>query len=56
MLHSDGRVFEANRRFAEMLGCTVEETRSLHVWDWDQDWPRERVLEAIRALGPEGVL
>jgi len=54
VLDQNGKVFEANRRFAEMLGYSAEEIRQLHVWDWDRDWPRERVLETIRALGPEG--
>ncbi len=54
VLDQQGKVFEANRQFAEMLGYTSDEVRQLHVWDWDRDWPRERVLEAIRALGPDG--
>ena len=54
VLDQAGKVLEANRRFAEMLGYTAEEVRQLHVWDWDRDWSPERVLEAIRLLGPEG--
>lgn len=54
VLDQNGKVFEANRRFAEMLGYNAEEIGQLHVWDWDRDWPRERVLEAIRVLGPGG--
>jgi PAS domain S-box-containing protein len=54
ILDHQGKVFEANRRFGEMLGYTAEEFEHLHVWDWDRDWPRERVLEAIRTIGPAG--
>jgi len=54
VLNEHGGVVEANRRFAESLGYTVEEVTNLHVWDWNRDWPRERVLAAIRDLGPEG--
>lgn len=54
VLNRDGKVVEANRRFAEMLGYTAAEVMELHVWDWDRSWPREKVLEAIRGLGPEG--
>ncbi len=53
-LDSEGRVVEANQRFAESLGYTAEEIQALHVWDWDRDWPRDRVLQSIRELGPEG--
>ena len=35
ILDESGKVFEANRRFAEMLGYTPEEARELSVWDWD---------------------
>jgi PAS domain S-box-containing protein len=54
VLNPEGGVFEANRRFAEMLGYTMEEVRELHVWDWDRQWTREQALSAIQALGPEG--
>jgi len=47
LLDSRGRVREANRRFADMLGYTQEEVQHLHVWDWDTQWTREQLLEAI---------
>lgn len=34
-------VIEANAAFADMLGYSFEELRTLHVWDWDAQWPRE---------------
>jgi len=53
-LDSDGRVYEANRRFAEMLGYTPEEMRELHVWDWDTRIEREQLLEMIRKIDAAG--
>ncbi|MEJ2740826.1 MAG: PAS domain S-box protein, partial [Dehalococcoidia bacterium] len=35
ILDQNGKVFEANQRFAEMLGYSLEEVQQLHVWDWD---------------------
>ncbi|MDW7980845.1 MAG: PAS domain S-box protein [Verrucomicrobiales bacterium] len=49
-----GKVFEANRKFAQMLGYTPEEVRQLHVWDWDAQWPQERLLEMIGAVDSSG--
>jgi len=54
VLDWNGKVFEANRRYAEMLGYTPDELRQLHVWDWDTRWTREQLLEKIRALGSRG--
>jgi PAS domain S-box-containing protein len=54
VLSGDGRVYEANRRFAEMLGYTPEEAAELQVSDWDPAWSPERAAEALRTLGPEG--
>ena len=47
-------MYEANRRFAEMLGYTPEEARELHVWDWEFQYPREQVAEMLASVGPEG--
>ena len=54
VLDQQGRVFEANRHFAEMLGYSVDEVHQLCVWDWNVPLTREQLLEAIRILGPEG--
>jgi len=53
-LDESGRVYEANRRFAEMLGYAPEEIQKLHVWDWDDQFSREQILEMIRTISPEG--
>jgi PAS domain S-box-containing protein len=54
ILDEKGEVYEANRRFAEMLGYTLEEAQKLSVWDWEADFPREQVAEMIASIGPEG--
>jgi PAS domain S-box-containing protein len=54
VLDEKGKVYEANQRFAEMLGYTPEEVRELHVWDWEAEFPHERVAEMIESIGPEG--
>jgi PAS domain S-box-containing protein len=54
ILDNNGKVYETNQRFAEMLGYTPEETTKLHVWDWEYLYPRERVLEMIRTVDEAG--
>jgi PAS domain S-box-containing protein len=54
ILDQNGKVFEANQQFAEMLGYTPEEVAQLDVWDWEYLYPRERVLEMIRTVDEAG--
>jgi PAS domain S-box-containing protein len=54
VLDQTGKVFEANQRYAQMLGYSVEEVRELHVWDWDAQWTREELLEQIRLVDATG--
>ena len=54
VLDQDGKVYEANQRFAEMLGYSPEEIRNLHVWDWEFQYPREQVQEMIRSVDETG--
>jgi len=54
ILDEKGGVYEANRRFAEMLGYTPEEVRELHLWDWDAHFKREQLDEMVASVGPEG--
>ncbi|TQD23897.1 PAS domain S-box protein [Methanolobus vulcani] len=37
----NGEVLEANRKFADMLGYSLEEVLQLHVWDWATQWTQE---------------
>jgi PAS domain S-box-containing protein len=55
VLDEDARVVEANKRFAEMLGYTSEEVRELHTWDWDKNFPPEKLLEMGRAVDEKGL-
>jgi len=54
ILDREGRVYESNQRFADMLGYTIEEVRQLNVFDWEYLYPRERVLEMIRTVDEAG--
>jgi PAS domain S-box-containing protein len=54
ILDQDGKVFEANQRFADMLGYTPEEARELYMWDWDTQWTREQLLEMVRTVDAAG--
>jgi diguanylate cyclase (GGDEF)-like protein/PAS domain S-box-containing protein len=48
VLDQHGKVCQANKQFAHMLGSTVEETQHTHVWDWDIQWEKERILEVLQ--------
>jgi PAS domain S-box-containing protein len=55
VLDEDARVVEANRRFAEMLGYNPQEVLKLHTWDWDKNFPPEKLLEMGRAVDEKGL-
>jgi two-component system sensor histidine kinase/response regulator len=54
ILDMNGKVYEANQRFAEMLGYSPKEVAQLHMWDWDTQWPREHLLEMVRSVDAAG--
>ncbi len=54
ILDEDGKVHEANRRFTEMIGYSHEETLKLNVWDWEFQYPPEKVKEMISTVTEEG--
>ncbi|MFP5212352.1 MAG: PAS domain S-box protein, partial [Acidobacteriota bacterium] len=54
ILDQTGKVYEANRAFAEMLGYSMEEMAQLYVWDWEAVMPREELKEAIRLISDAG--
>ena len=54
ILDEKGKVYEANQKFAEMLGYTYEEAQELHVWDWEFQYPRQQVAEMIRTVDETG--
>ncbi len=54
VLDRTGKVWEANRRFADMLGYSPEEVSALSVWDWDAQWSREELRAMVAQVGTEG--
>lgn len=54
VLDENGKVFEANQRFADMLGYSSEEVLQLHVWDWDAQWTQGHLLEMHRNVDEKG--
>ena len=54
IIDEKGSVYEANQRFAEMLGYTHKEVLKLNVWDWDAHFKPEQIDEMLASVGPEG--
>jgi len=54
ILDQNGKVYEANKRYAEILGYSLEEMHQLHVWDWDIVFTREQLIEMIREVDDSG--
>lgn len=54
VLDQNGKVYEANQRFTDMLGYTPEEMLKLHVWDWESIATREDVMEMMRTVDETG--
>ncbi|PKG32304.1 PAS domain S-box protein, partial [Methanoregula sp.] len=53
-LDQDGKVFEANQRFADMLGYTSEEMKDLYVWDWEAVATKEQLEGMISSVDEGG--
>jgi PAS domain S-box-containing protein len=54
ILDHTGKVFEANHRFAEMLGYTHDEILQQHAWEWDTKYTREQITRMIDRLDESG--
>ncbi len=54
ILDQDGSVFEANAKFAEMLGYTADEVRHLSVLDWEFVFPPDETLGMLRNIDEKG--
>lgn len=54
IVNADGGVYEANKKFADMLGYEPEEVAQLHVWDWDYQWDREHLLAMLYEVDESG--
>ena len=54
ILNQDGSIYETNRRFAEMIGYSVDEVMGLSVWDWEARFTKEQVIEMLRDVDHRG--
>ncbi len=54
VLNHKGGVYEANNRFAEMIGYSRDEVYRLYVWDWDIILKKEQILELIHTVSDIG--
>ena len=50
----DGAVVEANERYAQQLGYTLDEVYDLHIWDWDLSFPKSELLRMLADVDPSG--
>lgn len=55
VLDQSGGVVAANERYAEMLGYSMQEIHTLHVWDWDCRFEEQEILEMLRSVDESGV-
>jgi len=54
VLDEDAAVFDANTRFAEMLGYTRDEVSGLHAWDWDAALSEAQIRELATSVDSAG--
>ncbi|WP_022664013.1 hybrid sensor histidine kinase/response regulator [Desulfospira joergensenii] len=54
VLDENGKVEDANIKFARNLGYSLEEVLELSVWDWDDQWDKEHILGMIEDLDEAG--
>jgi PAS domain S-box-containing protein len=54
VLTVDGKVYEANQKFADMLRYTLEEAHQLYLWDWDKNHSKEALLKMAEVIDETG--
>ncbi len=54
VLTEDGKVYEANQKYADMLGYTLEEVHQLYLWDWDKNFSPETLLGMAKDVDESG--
>jgi diguanylate cyclase (GGDEF)-like protein/PAS domain S-box-containing protein len=54
VLNQDGSVYQANKRYAGMLGYSMEEIRQLHVWDWECQFSKTEILQMLQEIDEAG--
>ncbi|SDF29536.1 PAS domain S-box-containing protein [Methanolobus vulcani] len=55
VVNGKGEVVEANQKFADMLGYSLDEIAKLHVWDWEHIWTPEEVIQVIKDVDESGL-
>lgn len=48
------KVYEANKRFADMLGYSLKEVYDLHVWDWDAQLTKMQIKDLASSVDKSG--
>ena len=54
IVDEQGGVYESNSRFARLLGYTLDEIYTLHVWDWDALLSKEQILTLLKDVNHSG--
>ncbi|HEY0963467.1 MAG TPA: PAS domain S-box protein, partial [Pseudomonadales bacterium] len=54
VMEEDGKVYEVNRAFADMLGYTQDELMKMSVRDWEHNFPQATVDDMFRTLDERG--
>ena len=54
VLDQNGKVYDANQRFADTLGYCLEEVYNLHVWDWAYGLDADELRGMLRAIDEAG--
>ncbi len=54
VLDENGKVYESNQKFANMLGYSMKEVYQLHVWDWDAQWTKNQLVQKIKEIDDIG--
>jgi len=54
ILDQDGKVYQANKQFANMLGYSIEEINNMHVWDWECMHTKERTMIMLQSVSSTG--
>ncbi|GEM_PF-799899 len=54
VLDENGKVFEFNKKFAQMLGYSTEELKNLFVWDWDKKFSKDEIIRMISSVNETG--
>ncbi|MDP1912202.1 PAS domain S-box protein [Brevundimonas sp.] len=52
VLNPDGTVYEANAAFEQLVGYGSDELKTLHVWDWDTQFPPHTLPRVLQPAAP----